>query len=101
MKNKIIVINTNPLFKDVEPQFSNIFRKKNYYVIYVVNSNEDKNFYKKNFPGFFDKILSTKNEFEYIKKPQNSYVLIQKAKIVHITIYLKLLLQRQNSGKNF
>ena len=63
MKNKIIVINTNPLFKDVEPQFSNIFRKKNYYVIYVVNSNEDKNFYKK--VSIFDKIIKIISKIKY------------------------------------
>ena len=104
MNKNIVIMNSNPLFKDIEPVFSRALKKKKYYVIYVVNSLEDKNFYMKKFPDCFNEVLSIKNEFEYIKISKNSNLLADQARLIEDRLGIsigRLFMIERTIGRGF
>lgn len=78
-KKKIAIISTFQPIKHVEPLFVKYLgKKKNLYTIFIVPTKEDKNFYDKKYPNYFDEIIIQENEFDILQKKVD-YLEIKKA----------------------
>ena len=68
-KKKIAIISTSQPIKHVEPLFVKyLSKKKNFYTIFIVPTIEDKVFYDKKYPNYFDEIIIVENEFDILQK---------------------------------
>mgnify|MGYP006126853035 FL=1 len=104
-KTKTVLIHTSQVIKDIEPFFMSYLKNDlGFYVIFIVSTEEDKNFYKANFKNSFNEIICISREFESLKRHYKEENLVNEALKIEErldTALWRLFLSERTIGRGF